>query len=181
MHVDRVEVARVHRARDLQLGADPDVHPVQVLTPEVGDRRLPGDLQTERHHVQRTGLHLEGTTQTLLGEDDVLLVLLVAALDLDPRLQPDGQPLDLLLHGSTLDPNLALDDSAGHDVRLGDDRVHRSTTGAQAREQLLEAHALTPLERIWRLRRDYPVPTRNLRPRFQVDAFHYARPDERAT
>ena len=65
------------------------------------------------------GLHLERTTEPLLGELDVLLVLLVAALDLDPGLQSDGQPLDLLVHGPALDPHLALYDPARDDVLLG--------------------------------------------------------------
>ena len=68
------------------------------------------------------------------------LVLLVTALDLDPRLQADGEPLDLLRHGPALDPHLALHDPARHDVHLGELGLHRRTTGTQAREQLLEAH-----------------------------------------
>ena len=86
------------------------------------------------------GLHLEGATETLLGELDVLLDFLVTALDLDACLQTDGQPLDLLVHRPALDPHLTLDDTAGHDVRLGEHRLHGGAAGAHAREQLLEAH-----------------------------------------
>jgi hypothetical protein len=42
--------------------------------------------------VHRLRLQLEGTPETLLQELDVLLVLGVLALDLDPGLQPDRQP-----------------------------------------------------------------------------------------
>lgn len=86
------------------------------------------------------GLHLEGPTDVLLGELDVLLALLVAALDLDPRLEADVEPLDPLVHGAALEPHLTLDDPAGDDVRLGQLRLDGRAPGTHAREQLLEAH-----------------------------------------
>ncbi len=89
------------------------------------------------------GLHLEGTAEPQLRELDVLLVLLVAALDLDRRLQTDGQPLDLLVDGTALDPHLTLDDTARNDVDLGQHRLDRSPAGTQAREQLLERPCLS--------------------------------------
>src|SRR5690606_36417632 len=73
VHVDRVQVAGVHRPRDLQLGAHPDVHPAQRLPVDHRDRRLPGDLQPERHRVHRTRLQLERPAEPHLGELDVLL------------------------------------------------------------------------------------------------------------
>ena len=91
------------------------------------------------------GLQLEGTTEPLLGELHVLLVLLVLALDLDLGLQTDGQPLDLLVHGAALDPHLTLDDAARDDVDLGQHRLDRSPTGPQAREQPLEPHVCSSL------------------------------------
>ncbi len=62
------------------------------------------------------------------------------ALDLDAGLEPHGQVLDLLVDGTALDPHLALNDAAGHHVRLGRDRLDVPTARSQAREQLLEAH-----------------------------------------
>lgn len=142
MHVDRVQVTGVHRAGDLQLGGHTDVHPAQLLPGDGGHRRLPRNLQTERHHVHRAGLHLEGTAQTNPDELDVLLLLLVAALHLDPCLQADGETLDLLVDTAALDTHLALDDTARDHVLLGEHRLHGGPTGTQAREQLLESHDL---------------------------------------
>ncbi len=60
--------------------------------------------------MHRPGPHLERAAEAQLGELDVLLVLLVLALDLDPGLQTHGEALDLLVDGTALDPHLALDD-----------------------------------------------------------------------
>ncbi|KUJ68799.1 hypothetical protein ACZ90_16345 [Streptomyces albus subsp. albus] len=46
--------------------------------------------------MHRARLDLEGPAEVQLGELDVLLGLLVPALDLDPRLEPDVESLDLL-------------------------------------------------------------------------------------
>ncbi len=140
MHVDRVQVTGVHGPRDRQLGRHTDVHAAQRLAVDRRDRRLPGDLQPERHRVHGTGLELEGAAQLELGELDVLLVLLVPALDLDLGLEPDGQPLDVLVHGPALDPHLALDDSARNDIDLRQYRLDRGPAGPETREQLLERH-----------------------------------------
>ena len=60
------------------------------------------------------------------------------------RRAPDGQPLDLLVDRTPLDPHLTLDDAARNGVQLDEFRLHRSTAGPQAREQPLEPHVLFP-------------------------------------
>lgn len=116
-----------------------------MLTGEHRDRRLPRDFEPEGYDVHGTGPHLERATEPQLGELDVLLGLRVLALDLDPGLQAHGESLDLLIHGTALDPHLALDDPTRYDVELGKLGLHRSATGTHAREQPLEAHVYSSL------------------------------------
>lgn len=93
--------------------------------------------------MHRPRPHLERAAEPQLGELDVLLGLLLLALDLDPGLQSDGEPLDLLVHRSALNPYLTLDDPTRYDVELGQLRLHRCTTGTHTREQPLEAHVFS--------------------------------------
>jgi hypothetical protein len=100
--------------------------------------------------VHLAGLKREGATEPHLGELDVLLRLLVLALDLDPRLEPHGQPLDLLVDGTTLDPHLTLDHTARDHVGLRQHGLDRGAAGSQTREQLLEPHdSPPPGRRLW--------------------------------
>ena len=78
------------------------------------------------------------------AELDVLLHLPVVGLHLDLRHETDGQPLDLLVDGARLDVHLTLYDAARHHVRLVQDGVHRRTSDAHTREQLLETHLSSP-------------------------------------
>lgn len=144
MHVDRVQVAGVQRAGDLQLRRHTDVHAVQLLPADARDRGLPRDLKSERHDVDPTGLDLEGTTETLLDELQVLLDLLVPALDLDTGLETDGESLDLLVDRSALDTHLALDDPARHDVLLGQLGLDGRAAGAMLASSLLKPIVTPP-------------------------------------
>lgn len=131
-----------------------------MLTGEHRDRGLPRNFEPEGYDVHGTGPRLERATEPKLGELDVLLGLRVLALDLDPGLQTDGEPLDLLIHGPALDPHLALDDPTRYDIEFGQLGLHRSTTGTHAREQPLEAHVYSSLV--------LPLDTRHDRGRFPV-------------
>lgn len=150
VHVHRVEVAGVHGTGDGQLRGHPDVHPRQLVPGEDGDRRLPGDLQPERHRVHRLGLQLELTAQPHLGELDVPLVLLVPALHLDTGLEPHGEPLDPLVDGAALDVHLALDDTARYDVHLRQHRLHGGTPAPRLASSRLKAMSRSsPRPRLW--------------------------------
>ena len=136
--LDRVQVALVDRASDLELGPHAHPHARKLVTLDVGQRRLVGHLERERILLALVGPDDHAARDRLRGEPLRGVELAVVGLDLDDRLQRDRDAVDLLLDVAALDVDDAGDLLTGTNGRVRQDGVDRCGAGAHLRCELLE-------------------------------------------